>query len=95
MRIINRGGDGMGYTIHYSDPAQMHAHRVIPMVFRDKEAVLDCACALRRAGFRISRVEGPNFAMPNADFEAYYGVECRRRWPQNERREGGERLASI
>jgi hypothetical protein len=82
----------MGYTIHYSDPAHLDAQRVIPMVFRDKEAVLDCACALRRAGFRISRVAGPNFEMQKAAFEDYYGTERRRRWPQDEAREG---LSSI
>jgi hypothetical protein len=85
----------MGYTIHYFDPAQRGAHRVVPMVFRDKESALDCACALRRAGFRISRIEGPNFAMADDAFEAYYGAERWRRPPRELDAPGRERVSSA
>jgi hypothetical protein len=68
----------MGYTIHYYDQATAGAHRLIPMVFRDKVSVLDYACALRKAGFRIFLIEGPSFEMRHTAFEAYYGARmCR------------------
>jgi hypothetical protein len=64
----------MGYTIHYVDAVHSGTRRTVPMVFRDKEDALESACALRRAGFAIAKIEGPNFEMRHATFEAYYSA---------------------
>jgi hypothetical protein len=72
------GGSEMGYTIHYQDESARGERRMIPMVFRDKVSVLEHACALRKAGFQIALIEGPNFAISGNAFEAYYGATRRR-----------------
>lgn len=61
------------YKIHYLDASrQGDWHRVVPMKFGDKEAALDYACALKRAGFRVSKVEGPSFDLSGPAFESYF-----------------------
>jgi hypothetical protein len=69
------------YKIHYLDASQAgDGHRVVPIKFRDKDAALDSACALERSGFRVSKVEGPNFELSGPAFEIYFrGHRFRRR----------------
>jgi hypothetical protein len=71
----------MSYVIHYVNVSQQGGvHRVLPMKFQDKEAALDSACALKRAGFRVSKVEGPHFELGSAEFESYFhGERLKRR----------------
>ena len=75
-------GDAMNsFKIHYLDAFQEgDGHRVVPMKFTDKDAALDCACALKRSGFRVSKVEGPNFELSGPAFESYFRGHRFRRW---------------
>jgi hypothetical protein len=73
-------GTPMSYVIHYVDPSQGSDSRVLPMTFADKEVARDHARMLRRSGFRISRIEGPNFKVSGTAFEGYSHAERSRRW---------------
>jgi hypothetical protein len=48
------------YTIHYEYDGSEHR---LPMVFTDKHSAMDNACALLKAGYRVSRIEGPGFSI--------------------------------
>ena len=63
----------MWYTIECRDERERERLQVMPMVFRDKEAALESACALMKAGFAVAKVEGPDgFRMSETSFAAYY-----------------------
>jgi hypothetical protein len=53
------GNPGM-YTIHYEYDGSEHR---LPMVFADKHSAMDSACVLLKAGYRVSRIEGPGFSI--------------------------------
>lgn len=70
---------GVWYTIECRNERERERPQVMPMVFRDKEAALESACALMKAGFSVSRVEGPDgFRMSETSFAAYYQSRLRK-----------------
>jgi hypothetical protein len=61
------------YTIECANERHSEGpHVIMPMVFRDREAALDSAYALMKAGFSVLKVEGPDgFQMRETALAAY------------------------
>ena len=73
---------GVWYTIECCNERERETPRVMPMVFRDKKGALESACALMKAGFAVSKVEGPDgFRMSETSFAAYYNSRLRKLFP--------------
>ena len=65
-----RGAAIMWYTIVYVDQRD-NAAVTMPVLLASKEAALENACALLKAGFLVSSVSGPDFEMRRTELTAY------------------------
>jgi hypothetical protein len=68
------------YTIECRNERDASRPHLMSMVFRDKESALANACALLKAGFSVSQVEGPDgFKMMPNSLAAYAQSQQRKR----------------